>query len=108
MLWVPVTRSQASFPGGLGRSSCVPGVYQLIVWKLIEIMGEALRQGEEQEPMLRALIPELREVINTRNRIVHGYASVDFQLRWDIATNEVPTLRKRMASLLEDDTLAEG
>jgi uncharacterized protein with HEPN domain len=82
--------------------------YQLIVWKLTEIVGEALRQGEEQEPMLRTLIPELREVINTRNRIVHGYDSVDFELLWDIATNEVPPLRNRMATLLKDAPSAEG
>lgn len=76
--------------------------YQLIIWKLIEIVGEALRQGEETDPTLRTLIPELRAVINTRNRIVHGYDSVDFKLLWDIAVNEVPPLKQRMVSLLKD------
>lgn len=81
---------------------------QLIVWKLIEIVGEALRQGEEQDPSLRALIPELREVINTRNRIVHGYDSVDFELLGDIATVEVPPLRQRISALLENAPSPEG
>lgn len=75
--------------------------YQLIIWKLIEIVGEALKQGEEQNPSLRTKIPELRDVINTRNRIVHGYDAVSFELLWDIATDEVPPLRARIAGLLE-------
>ena len=82
--------------------------YQLIVWKLVEIVGEALRQGEEHESTLRTRIPELRDVINTRNRIVHGYDSVDFELLWDIATNQVPPLRARIAGLLQNAPSVEG
>jgi uncharacterized protein with HEPN domain len=38
---------------------------QLVVWKLIEIVGEALRQAEIAEPSLSVRIPELRDIVNT-------------------------------------------
>lgn len=77
--------------------------HQLVVWKLVEIVGEALRQGEETDPSLRSAIPEPRDVVNTRNRIVHGYDSVDFGLLWDIASDEIPPLRECLSMLLEAD-----
>jgi uncharacterized protein with HEPN domain len=53
-------------------------VVQLAVQKLIEIVGEALRQAEAVDPEAVRTIPELRIVVNTRNRLVHGYDTVDF------------------------------
>jgi uncharacterized protein with HEPN domain len=73
---------------------------QLIVWKLVEIVGEALRQAEASDVSLRDNLPELRDVVNTRNRITHGYDSVDFGLLWDIVIDEMPALRQRVGDLL--------
>lgn len=75
---------------------------QLIVWKLVEIVGEALRHGERDDPSLRTLLPELRDVVNTRNRITHGYDPVDFGMLWDIAIGEMPSLRHRMSEILRE------
>lgn len=52
----------------------------LIVQKLIEIVGEALRQAEITDPKLSDSIPDLRQVIGTRNRTIHLYAEVDYAL----------------------------
>jgi uncharacterized protein with HEPN domain len=75
---------------------------QLIVWKLVEIVGEALHQGEARDPSLREHLPELRDVVDTRNRITHGYDSVDFGLLWDIVVDEMPELRQRLGNLLAE------
>jgi uncharacterized protein with HEPN domain len=75
---------------------------QLIVWKLVEIVGEALRQGEAKDASLRDYLPELRDVVDTRNRITHGYDSVDFGLLWDIVIDEMPLLRQRLGYLLAE------
>lgn len=75
---------------------------QLVVWKLIEIVGEALRQAEVTEPSLSRQIPELRDVVNTRNRITHGYNAVDFNLLWDIVTEDIEPLRSRLDALLQE------
>jgi uncharacterized protein with HEPN domain len=55
-------------------------ILQLAVWKLVEIVGEALRQAERLDPTVAGDIPELRRIVDTRNRITHGYDSVDSNL----------------------------
>jgi uncharacterized protein with HEPN domain len=70
---------------------------QLVVWKLIEIADEALRQAELAEPDLAQYIPELRDVVNTRNRTTHGYNTVNFNLPWDIVLDDVLPCSSRFA-----------
>ncbi len=52
----------------------------------------------------RALAPEIpwREVGRTRDRITHGYASVDARLLWDIGTHDLAPLIAAVERLLPD------
>lgn len=74
----------------------------LSVWKLVEIVGEALRQAELTDASLVDRIPDLRDVINTRHRITHGYDSVNFNLLWDIVQVDVPPLEETLRMLVSD------
>ncbi len=65
---------------------------QLSVWKLIEVVGEALHQVERIDPTLTERVPDLRAIINTRHRIVHDYDGVSFRLLWDIFEHDIPSL----------------
>lgn len=47
---------------------------------LIEIVGEALHQAERTDLAVAQRVPELRDIVNTRNRITHGHDSVSFAL----------------------------
>ncbi len=73
---------------------------KLAVWKLMEIVGEALRQAALSDDTLGARLPDLRQVVDTRNRISHGYDSVNFSLLWDIVLDEIPPLRMTLETLL--------
>jgi uncharacterized protein with HEPN domain len=42
-----------------------------------------------------------RKMIDTRNRIVHGYASVDLEIIWNIARNDLGQLQVEIEKLLE-------
>lgn len=75
---------------------------QLVVWKLIEIVGEALKQAEPTDPTLEQKVPDFRDIVNTRNRITHGYDGVDFNLLWDIVQSEIPSLQTTLVALLGD------
>lgn len=77
-------------------------VLHLAVQKLIEIVGEALRQAESLDRTSVSAIPELRVVVNTRNRLVHGYDSVDYGALWDIVQRHIPELERQPWRLLED------
>lgn len=41
-----------------------------------------------------------RKVIAFRNRLIHGYWSVDLLLVWDVIQNDLPTLKREVARLL--------
>lgn len=77
---------------------------KLIVQKLIEIVGEALRQAHLLEPDVVERIVDYRRIINTRNRIVHGYDSVDFGLLWDISQKRIPDLEKAISRMLTTES----
>jgi len=79
---------------------------QLAVQKLIEIVGEALRQAEESDREAVQAIPELRFVVDTRNRLVHGYDTVDYGVLWDIVEYRLPQLQDRLQLLLKDAPLS--
>lgn len=37
-----------------------------------------------------------------RDRLIHGYFGVDYELVWDVAINKIPVLRDRLKDLLRD------
>ncbi|HEU0164908.1 MAG TPA: HepT-like ribonuclease domain-containing protein, partial [Thermomicrobiales bacterium] len=81
---------------------------KLAVWKLIEIVGEALRQAEHTDRTIATRLPNIREVVDTRNRIVHGYDSVSFRVLWEIVESEIPPLQGLLEDLLRDAPAIPG
>ena len=65
----------------------------------IEIIGEAMRRIKEFEPEF--LISDSRKIIDTRNRIIHGYDSVSADVVWLIVTRYLPILEKEVQELLK-------
>jgi len=37
----------------------------------------------------------------TRDRLIHGYFSVDFELVWDIVQNKIPVLHAQILHIIE-------
>jgi uncharacterized protein with HEPN domain len=73
------------------------------VERQFEIVGEALNQAQADEPELSNLIPDLRRIVGMRNRIIHGYDSVDDELLWQTIQSHIPPLTRRLAELLESE-----
>ncbi len=55
-----------------------------------EIIGEALHQAEADDPEVTEKLPELRRIVGMRNRIIHGYDSVDDELLWQTIQHNIP------------------
>jgi uncharacterized protein with HEPN domain len=78
-----------------------------MVWDAVErrlgIISEALSRAAVLEPALVDRIPELRQIVGLRNRVIHGYDAVDDEIVWDIVQNKLPPLQARVAELLGED-----
>jgi uncharacterized protein with HEPN domain len=70
------------------------------VERQLMIVGEALNQAIHIQPDLSKQIGEVREIVNLRNVIVHGYAVVENETIWGIVTDEVPALVKQVSKLI--------
>ncbi|MBR0653469.1 HepT-like ribonuclease domain-containing protein [Plastoroseomonas arctica] len=63
------------------------------VERQFEIIGEALAALRRDHPERASAIPDLATIIAFRNRLIHGYASVDHALVWSVITDHLPGLR---------------
>jgi uncharacterized protein with HEPN domain len=75
---------------------------RLIVERLFEILGEALNLAWQEDAKLSEQIPDLREIVGMRHRIIHGYDLIRDDVLWDTVQNDIPSLRGHINHLLEE------
>ena len=65
----------------------------------LEIIGEAAKRVPAQ---FRTQYPtvERRAMSGMRDRLIHDYFGVDYELVWDVVQNRIPELRRQIASML--------
>lgn len=66
----------------------------------LEIIGEALNRILKLEPTLE--ITDSRKIVDTRNRIIHGYDSVTADILWLIISKPLPVLKKEVEKILKE------
>ena len=76
-------------------------IFALALTKLVEIVGEAAARVPEVTRSAHLEIP-WRQIIGTRNRLIHGYDAVDFNILWRIVDHELPLLVGQLEALLEE------
>jgi uncharacterized protein with HEPN domain len=59
--------------------------------RLLEIVGEAAGRVSANERARHPNIP-WSEIVGLRNRLIHGYDSVDFDILWRIVSDDLPPL----------------
>jgi uncharacterized protein with HEPN domain len=71
--------------------------------RLLEIIGEAAARVSEST---KSGFPEIKwqQIIGLRNRLIHGYNQVDFDIMWDILQEDLPQLIKHLEKALEMDS----
>ena len=65
----------------------------------IEIIGEAMSRILTIEPFIKS--SDTRKIVDTRNRIIHGYDSVSEDILWGIIIKNLPTLEREVKELLD-------
>jgi uncharacterized protein with HEPN domain len=73
----------------------------LALARLLEIIGEAANRIPEDSQSKYPDLPWL-QMIGARNRLIHGYDSVDFDILWTIINNDLPILIAKLEKILGD------
>lgn len=66
----------------------------------IEIIGEALGRIVKEDDKIT--ISNSRKIIDTRNRIIHGYDTVSDDIIWGIVISHLPVLHSEVSHLLQE------
>ena len=64
----------------------------------IELIGEAATRIPEE---IRASNPNIpwRQIIATRNQLIHGYLGIDNDVLWSIVQDDIPSLLQQLKKL---------
>jgi uncharacterized protein with HEPN domain len=74
----------------------------LALVRLLEIVGEAASRVFPEE---RAHYPGIPwpQIIGMRNRLIHGYDLVDFEILWQTVVDDLPPLMAALESILSSE-----
>lgn len=74
----------------------------LALVRLLEIVGEAAGRVPED---VRAAHPQVpwAQIVALRNRLIHGYDSVDLDILWQILTRDLPPLIAGLEAILASE-----
>lgn len=72
------------------------------VERQFEIIGESLNRLGGADPETAEGIEDLPRIVAFRNVLIHGYATIDDAIVWEVATERLPGLVNLLSSLLDD------
>jgi uncharacterized protein with HEPN domain len=88
------TRTRADYEADLLLRSAIERQFQII--------GEALLRIERKDPDTARRIPDYRQIIGFRNRMVHGYDALDSEVVWQIIKTSLPDLKANIGAIMAD------
>jgi uncharacterized protein with HEPN domain len=74
----------------------------LALTRLLEIIGEAANRIPDSYQDEHPEIPWI-QIIGARNRLIHGYDNIDFDILWNIIQQDLPPLINLLDKLLQDN-----
>jgi uncharacterized protein with HEPN domain len=73
----------------------------LALVRLLEVVGEAAARVPKEERAKHQEIP-WSQIVGLRNRLIHGYDSVDYDILWQILTKDLPLLTASLKRIIQD------
>lgn len=78
-----------------------PMLRSAVEWQF-EIIGESLNRLDRIDPSVAGRIDDLPRIVAFRNVLIHGYATIDDHIVWEVATERLAGLVELMTGLLDD------
>lgn len=92
----------ASLIRGKNRSELdADRVLSLALVQLLQIVGEAASRISSATRDQHPTIP-WSQIVALRNRLIHGYDTIDFDILWQILTADLPALIAQLQSILSN------
>jgi uncharacterized protein with HEPN domain len=66
----------------------------------MEIIGEAMSRVLNKDASVQ--LSNSRKIVDTRNRIIHGYDAVSDEVIWGIINNHLPVLKQEIEKFLDE------
>lgn len=76
-------------------------IFNLALTRLIEIIGEAANRISTEIQIQYSDIPWF-QMVGARNRLIHGYDNVDFDILWMIVSKDLPSIILKIEKILID------
>ena len=67
----------------------------------LEIIGEAVKNIPDK---IKEKYPEVewKKIAAMRNKLIHEYFGVDYEIVWDIVKNKIPELKEKITKIIEE------
>ncbi len=75
----------------------------LALVRLVEVVGEAAARVPEDFRCRYSQVP-WRQTVALRNRLIHGYDVIDFDILWNILNQDLPELIKTLVVIVKPGT----
>jgi len=77
-------------------------LYSLAMARLLEILGEAASRVSKARQSRHTEIP-WAQIVGLRNRLIHGYDTIDPDIVWKILTQDLPVLIESLERILASE-----
>ncbi len=67
----------------------------------LEIIGEAVKRLPEEFRKRHGQV-DWRAIAGTRDKLIHDYFGIDYDIVWDIVVNEIPELKTQVGRILSE------
>lgn len=78
---------------------CKDTIFRRAIERNLEIIGEAMNRALKLEPNLN--ITSARNIVNTRNYVIHAYDTLSEEMLWGIVIKDLPVLKQEVENLLK-------
>ena len=68
----------------------------------LEVIGEASKKVAPEWKQRYSKV-EWLTMAGMRDRLIHGYFGVDYDLVWDVVQNKIPVLRQQLREILQQE-----